>query len=104
MAEIAEKIIESHTAPAGFVMISVTDYKKFQEWESQQRRIQHWNLKDLAHYLYGTRNTKRASEYLYHHRNRLDIECGGFIDYDRTHNGWRIPVGPMTDFVLKNGR
>ncbi|ARN92161.1 DUF771 domain-containing protein [Levilactobacillus brevis] len=96
---VADKIIVSHEAPDGFKLISLTDYEKFQSWEKQQLRIQTWNLSQFARYKFGTKNTSRASNYLYEHADDLAITNGGFIDYEATHNGWRIPVGPMMDYL-----
>lgn len=96
---VADKIIVSYEAPEGFKLISLTDYEKFQNWEKQQLRIQNWNLSQFARYKFDTKNTSRASNYLYEHAGDLSIKNGGFIDYNTTHNGWRIPVGPMMDYL-----
>lgn len=80
-------------------MIPSTEFQKFQSWKSEQQRIRTWNLREFAQHRYGTKNTAKASRYLFKHREDLDIMSGGFISYDRTHNGWRIPVGPMMDYL-----
>ncbi|WP_203642901.1 DUF771 domain-containing protein [Levilactobacillus andaensis] len=93
------EVIVKHTAPEGFVMIPNSEFEKFQNWKSSQQRIRTWNLREFAQYRYGTQNTQRASRYLFRHHDDLSLASGGFIDYNATHNGWRIPVGPMIDYL-----
>lgn len=97
---MADEILVSHKAPEGFRFISELEYSKFQDWKQAQQSIKVWQLKDLAKYKYMTKSTERASQYLAKHRQDLDIEQGGFIDYVHTHNGWQIPAAEMMDYLV----
>lgn len=94
-----QEILVNHKAPEGFVMIPSSEFQKFENWKAEQLRIKTWTLSEFAQFRYGTKNTQRASRYLFRHCDDLSLSNGGFIDYRYTHNGWRIPVGPMMDYL-----
>lgn len=74
----------------------------FDEFEKDQRRTlpKIWTLKMFSTAIFNQpRSTKRALNYLYQHRDELDIQSeGGFIDYESTHNGWQIPADEIVKF------
>ena len=99
---MADTVQTIYKAAPGFRMIPKSEYVKFEQWKLDQQKIKTWRLRDLAKYKFGTKSTERASRYLIKHRDDLDIERGGFIDYVNTHNGWRIPAGEMMDYLLNH--
>lgn len=88
------------TFPEAVVITKSEDVNAFQEWHKQKKLMapEEWNLKEFAKRVYHLKSTKRAADYLFNHRDQLDIEKGGFIDFDQSHNGWHIPAEELIEF------
>lgn len=83
----------------------ITDKKEAEAFDNfianaEQTAPRIWTLKQFSTLVYDQpKSTKRATAYLFNHRDELDINRpGGFINYDLTHNGWSIPAKELVEF------
>lgn len=99
MAEPVDSIIIKYQAPNGYKLVHETDYQAFIHWQKQKQHPQFWSLKEFAWHVWHHKGTKAATDFLFAHRDDLDILNGGFIDYEHTHNGWRISSVQMENYL-----
>lgn len=92
------------TFPEAVVITDPKQVNAFQEWREENKRAlpEAWTLKEFAKRVYHLKSTKRAFDYLCNHRDELDIQKGGFIDFDQSHNGWHIPAEELIEFNRKH--
>jgi phage pi2 protein 07 len=98
MSEPVDSIIVKYQAPEGYKLVHDTDYQDFLTWKNRIS-IEEWTLKEFSWHIWHQRGVTRAKNFLYSHRSDLDIANGGFIDYEHTHNGWRIPSEQIQGYI-----
>lgn len=92
-------ILLQQVAPEGFRIVTEDDFQQLQKMKQEQVKPAYWTLKEFAWHEWHQRGVKRATDFLFDHRDDLDMMNGGFIDYDHTHNGWKIPAVQITNYL-----
>ncbi len=87
-------------SPEGFRIVTEADYQQLQKLKHPKPQPEFWTLKEFAWNVWHQQGVKRAASFLFRHRDDLDMANGGFIDYEHTHNGWKIPSVEMKKYII----